>query len=65
MPNRMTEEQRQEVLQMLARGEDRDTIAADVGVTPGSSVTLSHATRSSPASPSYARSGSTALGRSR
>jgi len=35
MPKRITEEQRQEVLRMLARGEDRDTIAAAVGVTPG------------------------------
>jgi DNA phosphorothioation-dependent restriction protein DptH len=31
----MTEQQRQGILQMLARGEDRDTIAASVGVTPG------------------------------
>jgi DNA phosphorothioation-dependent restriction protein DptH len=35
MPKRMTEEQRHEVLRLLARGEDRDTIAAAVGVTPG------------------------------
>src|SRR5437870_1460984 len=35
MPKRMTEEQRQSILQMLARGEDRDTIAASVDVTPG------------------------------
>jgi hypothetical protein len=31
----MTNEQRQEVLRLLGRGEDRDTIAAAVGVTPG------------------------------
>jgi DNA phosphorothioation-dependent restriction protein DptH len=35
MPKRMTEEQREAVLRMLARGDDRDTIAAAVGVTPG------------------------------
>jgi hypothetical protein len=35
MPKRMSEEQRRAVLRMLARGEDRDTIAAAVDVTPG------------------------------
>jgi len=35
MSKRITTEERQAVLQMLARGEDRDTIAATVGVTPG------------------------------
>lgn len=34
-PKRVSLEQRQEVLRMLARGEDRETIAASVGVTPG------------------------------
>ena len=35
MPKRVTVEQRQAVLQLLAQGQDRDTIAAAVGVTPG------------------------------
>ena len=35
MPTKVTPEQRQAVLRMLARGDDRDTIAAAVGVTPG------------------------------
>lgn len=35
MPKRITEEQRKAILGMLARSEDRDTIAASVGVTPG------------------------------
>jgi hypothetical protein len=35
MPKRVTDQQRQAILRMLARGEDRDTIAASVGVTPG------------------------------
>src|SRR5438552_12637958 len=35
MPKRVTPEQRQAVLQMLAKGEDRDTISASVGITPG------------------------------
>src|SRR2546425_950372 len=35
MPKRITEPERQAVLQMLARGEDRETIAASVGLTPG------------------------------
>jgi DNA phosphorothioation-dependent restriction protein DptH len=35
MPKRITDPQRQEVLRMLACGEDRETIAAAVGVTPG------------------------------
>lgn len=35
MPKRITEQQRQAVRRMLARGEDRDTIAAAVGLTPG------------------------------
>src|SRR6266446_1110379 len=35
MPKRVTTQQRQAVLQLLAQGQDRDTIAAAVGVTPG------------------------------
>jgi hypothetical protein len=35
MPKRMTETQRQTVLHMLAQGMDRDTIATNVGLTPG------------------------------
>ncbi|MCI0642825.1 MAG: DUF87 domain-containing protein [Gemmataceae bacterium] len=35
MPKKLTQEQRSEVLRMLARGEDRDTIAAALGITPG------------------------------
>jgi DNA phosphorothioation-dependent restriction protein DptH len=35
MPNKVTPTQRDEILQMLARGDDRDTIATAVGVTPG------------------------------
>lgn len=35
MPTKVTPEQRQSVLRMLAQGQDRDTIAAAVGVTPG------------------------------
>src|SRR5271165_1873919 len=35
MPKKMTPEQRQAVLRLLAQGLDRDTIAASVGVTPG------------------------------
>jgi hypothetical protein len=35
MPKRVTDQERQAILGMLARGEDRDTIAATVGVTPG------------------------------
>jgi hypothetical protein len=35
MPKKVTKDQRDEVLRMLARGHDRDTIAATVGVTPG------------------------------
>jgi hypothetical protein len=35
MPKKVTTEQRQAILQMLAKGEDRDTTAAAVGVTPG------------------------------
>jgi DNA phosphorothioation-dependent restriction protein DptH len=35
MPKRVTPEQRTEILRMLACGEDRDTIAAAIGVTPG------------------------------
>lgn len=35
MPKRVTAEQRQAILRMLAQGQDRDTIAATVGVTPG------------------------------
>ena len=35
MPKKVTPEQRHMVLRMLAQGQDRDTIAATVGVTPG------------------------------
>jgi Helicase HerA, central domain len=35
MPKKVTVEQRQAVLRLLAQGQDRDTIAAAVGVTPG------------------------------
>src|SRR5258706_3172976 len=35
MSKRLTTEERQAVLHMLARDEDRETIAAAVGVTPG------------------------------
>src|SRR5262249_22755033 len=35
MPKKVTPEQRDSVLRMLAQGQDRDTIAAAVGVTPG------------------------------
>lgn len=35
MPKKVTTEQRDEVLRLLSRGQDRDTIAAAVGVTPG------------------------------
>src|SRR5579862_5339431 len=35
MPKKVTPEQRQAVLHLLAQGQDRDTIAAAVGVTPG------------------------------
>jgi DNA phosphorothioation-dependent restriction protein DptH len=35
MPIKVTTEQRTVILRMLSQGHDRDTIAADVGVTPG------------------------------
>jgi hypothetical protein len=35
MPTKLTREQRETVLRMLAVGQDRETIAAAVGVTPG------------------------------
>jgi hypothetical protein len=35
MPKKVTPEQRRAVLHLLAQGQDRDTIAAAVGVTPG------------------------------
>jgi DNA phosphorothioation-dependent restriction protein DptH len=35
MPKKVTPEQRDAVLRMLAHGQDRETIAAAVGVTPG------------------------------
>ena len=35
MGKRITREQREAVLNMLAEGQDRETIAAMVGVTPG------------------------------
>ena len=43
MPKKVTPDQRQAVLHMLAQGQDRDTIAAAVGVTPGQvSAILAH-----------------------
>ena len=45
MAKRMTDEQRRAVLEMLAQGLDRETIAARVGVTPGQvSATAAHVT---------------------
>jgi hypothetical protein len=35
MPKKVTPEQRQAVLQLLAHGQDRDTMSVAVGVTPG------------------------------
>src|ERR1700730_4527061 len=35
MPKKVTRDQREAVLRLLAQGQDRDTIAAAVGVTPG------------------------------
>src|SRR5260370_39026552 len=35
MPTKATREQREAVLRMLAQGQDRDTIAVAIGVTPG------------------------------
>src|SRR5262249_29178540 len=35
MPKKVTPEQRDAVLRLLAQGQDRDTIATAVGVTPG------------------------------
>ncbi len=35
MPKKVTPEQRDEILRMLAQGHDRDTISVAVGVTPG------------------------------
>ena len=35
MPKKVTVDQRQAILRMLSEGQDRDTIAAAVGVTPG------------------------------
>ncbi len=35
MPKKVTNDQRADILRMLAQGQDRDTIAAVVGVTPG------------------------------
>src|SRR5215510_12097292 len=35
MPKKVTPEQRDAVLRLLAQGQDRDTIAVAVGVTPG------------------------------
>lgn len=35
MPKKVTPEQREDILQMLAQGQDRDTIAVAVGATPG------------------------------
>ncbi len=45
MPSRITETQRQAVLEMLAQGHDRETIAARVGVTAGQvSAVAAHVT---------------------
>src|SRR5947208_17153495 len=35
MASKITREQRTAVLQLLAQGDDRDTIAAAIGITPG------------------------------
>lgn len=35
MPKKVSDDQRQQVLRLLSHGQDRDTIAAAVGVTPG------------------------------
>ena len=35
MPKKVSDEQRQQILLLLSHGQDRDTIAAAVGVTPG------------------------------
>src|SRR2546421_6028416 len=35
MPKKVTLDQRQAILRMLAQGQDRETIAASVGITPG------------------------------
>jgi hypothetical protein len=35
MPKKVTAEQRQAVLRLLAQGQDRDTMSVAVGVTPG------------------------------
>jgi hypothetical protein len=35
MPKKVTVDQRQAILRLLAQGQDRDTIAAAIGVTPG------------------------------
>jgi len=35
MPKKVTSDQRDAVLRLLAQGQDRDTIAVTVGVTPG------------------------------
>jgi len=43
MPKKVSSEQRAAVLRMLAQGQDRETIAAAVGVTPGQvSAILAH-----------------------
>jgi len=48
MAKRITPEQRQEVIALLQRGEDRQTIAARVGVTPGQvSAVSAHVTMGS------------------
>ena len=38
MAKRISKSQREEVLDLLSQGHDRKTIAARVGVTPGSGV---------------------------
>ena len=35
MPKKVSDEQRRQVLDLLSHGQDRDTIAVAVGVTPG------------------------------
>jgi DNA phosphorothioation-dependent restriction protein DptH len=55
MPRRITPTQREHVLRLLAEGQDRDTIAATVGVTPGQvSAVAAHVTMGSYALPEAA-----------
>ncbi|MBI3465952.1 MAG: ATP-binding protein [Planctomycetes bacterium] len=60
MPKRITESQRQSVLEMLAQGHDRDTIAARAGVTPGQVSAISaHVTMGTYELPSDERAANT------